>query len=96
MTRPMQPQKYARDPDYGKPPRWGALYRKHCPRDTDPCSRHAKIIADDILRDPKSLVRRMLIDAGYEPDHWARAIERTVVNLWELRAKHPSTPREGE
>jgi hypothetical protein len=78
-------ERYARDPDYGKPPNWKKLYREHCPERTDPWSRHARMIAEDILRDPKSPVRRMLIDAGYEPDHWASAIEVTVQNLWEAR-----------
>ncbi len=77
--------KYARDPDYGKPPRWGKVYGRHFPADTDGCSRHTKLIADQILRDPKSPVRRMLIDAGYEPDHWAQSLELTVTMLWELR-----------
>lgn len=77
--------KYARDPDYGKPPNWSKLYREHCPQRTDPWSRHAKIIASDILRNTRSPVRRLLIDAGYEPDHWAESIEVTVKNLWETR-----------
>ena len=77
--------KYARDPDYGRPPQWRKLYAKHCPRNTDPWSRHARLIAEEILRDPRSPVRRLLIDAGYEPDHWASAIEVTVKNLWEAR-----------
>lgn len=79
--------RYKRDPDYGKPPAWSKLYDKHCPRDTDGCSRHAKMIAQVILRDPTSPVRRMLIDAGYEPDHWAQSIELTVKSLWEARAR---------
>lgn len=79
--------KYARNPDYGKPPQWGRLYGKHFPRDTDGCSRHVKIIANDILRAPESPVRRLLIDAGYEPDHWAHSMEVTIKLLWEARAE---------
>lgn len=78
-------ERYARDPNYGKPPNWAKLYREHCPERTDPYSRHARMIAEDILRNPRSPVRRMLIDAGYEPDHWASSIEATVQNLWEAR-----------
>ncbi|GAA0730051.1 hypothetical protein [Sphingomonas japonica] len=78
---------YAHDPDYGKPPRWSKLYVKHFPAHTDGCSRHAKVIAHDILRSKRSTVRRMLIDAGYEPDHWAQSLEITVVMLWEARAE---------
>lgn len=77
--------KYARDPDYGKPPLWSRLYDKHFPDNTCPSSRHTKSVAQDILRDTRSPVRRMLIDAGYEPDHWARSLEQTVIMLWEAR-----------
>lgn len=62
--------RYARDPSYPKPPNWAALYRKHCPHNTDGSSRHVKMLAED-LRDPKSEIRRRLIDDGREPDHWA-------------------------
>jgi len=79
--------RYARDPIYGKPPAWGRLYDKFFPFFTDPWSRHAKLIADQILRDPRSDVRLLLIDNGYEPDHWASAIEVTVKDLWTVRAK---------
>lgn len=81
----MKCDKYAVDPDYGSPPDWPALYGLYCPTHTDPSSRHVRIISE-ILRDPKSPVRRLLIDAGYEPDHWARSMETTVKLLWEARA----------
>jgi len=77
--------RYARDPAYGKPPRWSSLYRRFFPTHTDGCSRHVVIIAEDILRDPKSPVRRWLIDQGYEPDHWASSMEATVRALWAAR-----------
>lgn len=83
----MAGSKYARDPDYGKSPSWGRLYNKHFPHHTDGCSRHTKTIAQDVLRDTRSPVRRMLIDAGYEPDHWAQSLEITVRMLWEARAE---------
>lgn len=79
---------YERDESYGKPPRWGREYGKHFPRDTCGASRHVRLIADEILRNPKSEVRRMLIDAGYEPDHWASSLESTVLSLWRLRAEN--------
>ena len=79
--------KYARNPDYGAPPKWGKLYDKYFPDHTDGSSRHTKIIAQDILRDTRSPVRRILIDAGYEPDHWAQSLETTVQMLWEARVK---------
>lgn len=78
--------KYARDPDCGKPPRWGRLYARFCPKHTDGCSRHVKVISEG-LRDVRSPLRRLLIDAGYEPDHWAESMELTVTMLWETRAK---------
>lgn len=81
------PDKYKRDLIYGRAMSWGPLYQKHFPHNTDPASRHTRIIASDILRDVHSPVRRLLIDAGYEPDHWASSIETTVECLWEARAK---------
>ena len=83
----MSKSKYARDPEYPKPPRWGRLYDRHFPENTDPCSRHVKVIAQDILRSMTSPVRKMLIDAGYEPDHWAHSMEITVQQLWKTRAE---------
>lgn len=82
----MSAKKYARDPDYGKPPKWRALYDKYCPEHTDGCSRHARIICEEILRSPKSPIRQWLIDSGYEPDHWASSIEVTIEALWKERA----------
>lgn len=73
-----------RDPSYGKPPRWGELYRRHFPHRTDPTSRHASLIART-LRDTTSTLRRLLADAGYEPDHIASGIEGTVTMLWQAR-----------
>jgi len=90
---PKTPDRYKRDPDYGRAMAWGPLYAKHFPHETDPCSRHVRIIAEDILRDVNSPVRRMLIDAGYEPDHWAQSMELTVRELWRERAKN-SKPSE--
>jgi hypothetical protein len=83
----MPDTKYARDPDYGTPVRWSREYAKHFPLRTDGCSRHVKIIAHDCLRNINSPVRRLLIDAGYEPDHWAQSMELTVKMLWEARAE---------
>lgn len=83
----MADAKYARDPDYGPPPKWSALYAKFFPTNTCPASRHTRIIAHDILRLVNSPVRRLLIDAGYEPDHWASSIEVTVIELWKARAR---------
>lgn len=86
LERVMPNSKYARDKVYGKPPKWGQLYGAFFPEHTDGCSRHAVMIADEILRAPKSPVRRWLIDNGYEPDHWASSIEATVEGLWRERA----------
>jgi hypothetical protein len=74
-----------RDPAYGKPPLWGRLYAKHFPEHTDPSSRHVKVIAES-LRRTDSPLRKLLHDAGYEPDHMARSMEATVEMLWEMRA----------
>jgi len=79
--------RYSRDPIYGSPPRWDRLYAQYCPQHTDPWSRHCRIIAEEILRSPKSPVRQWLIDQGYEPDHWASSIEATVKTLWKTRKK---------
>ncbi|MBK9496680.1 MAG: hypothetical protein IPO08_19700 [Xanthomonadales bacterium] len=83
----MAKSKYARDPDYGQPVKWAREYDKHFPDNTDGCSRHTKMIAHENLRAINSPVRRMLIDAGYEPDHWAQSMELTVTMLWEARAE---------
>lgn len=77
--------RYNRDPHYGRQPAWGRLYARHFPLDTGSYSRHVKMISQDILRDRNSPVRKMLIDAGYEPDHWAQSMEITVRDLWRLR-----------
>ena len=87
MTRQLSPKAIPRDPDYGKPPRWGRLYAKHFPLDTCGTSRHVKMISE-WLRDTKSPLRKVLADAGYEPDHMARSMENTVKFLWEERAKN--------
>lgn len=76
--------KFPRDPIYGRPPRWGRLYAKHFPHNTDGASRHVRLIADD-LRDVRSPLRALLAEAGYEPDHMARSMEVTVKALWETR-----------
>jgi len=81
-----KPTRYARDPDFGKPPRWGALYSRRFPYHTDGASRHVVMLASD-LRDISSLIRHMMIDAGYQPDHWASSMEATVQALWEARAR---------
>jgi hypothetical protein len=83
---PRVPDRYKRNREHGKAMAWGPLYDRHFPRDTDACSRHTKIVAES-LRDVHSPVRRMLIDAGYEPDHWAASLELTVKMLWQERAK---------
>jgi hypothetical protein len=76
---------------YGKKPRWGALYRKHFPDHTDGASRHVKCISEQ-LRDKKDPLRKLLMDAGYEPDHMARSMETTVIALWTLRDEHQPQP----
>lgn len=76
----------ARDQHCGTPPRWSRLYAKHCPHNTDGASRHVKVISES-LRGLRSPVRRLLDDAGYEPDHWAFSMETTVKALWEARAE---------
>jgi hypothetical protein len=75
-----------RDQTYGQPMRWGPLYKRHFPHRTDATSRHVGLIAS-ALRDVRSPLRRLLSDAGYEPDHWAESMEITVKMLWEAREK---------
>lgn len=91
----MAKSKYARSPDHGKPPRWSSLYDRYCPEHTDPWSRHVKVISEN-LRNTKSEIRKILIDAGYDPDHWAHSMEVTVTRLWQERAVAvgPTTPTE--
>lgn len=67
-----------------KPPRWDRLYARHFPVDTDGYSRHVRLIATD-LRSKRSPLRKLLADAGYEPDHLAESMEQTVVMLWRTR-----------
>ena len=66
------------------PPRWGRLYERHCPEDTDPASRHVKMIAQG-LRMKRSPIRAALAD--FDPDHMAGSLEATVVALWRARAR---------
>lgn len=80
----MTKKRIPRDPEYGKPPRWGRLYAKYFPMHTDPFSRHVGMISER-LRDTSSDLRRVLYDAGYEPDHMARSMEITVEMLWKTR-----------
>lgn len=76
--------KYRRDTrTYPRPDHWRKLPDGTHPQ-TCPASRHAAMICDE-LRDAKSPVRQLLIDAGYEPDHWAGSIESAVQSLWEAR-----------
>jgi len=78
------PEKYKRDRAYPRPKGWGDFYGEFFPKKTCPASRHTYMICD-WLRDPHSEIRRTLIDAGYEPDHWASSIEVTVECLWKAR-----------
>ncbi len=87
--------KYGRDPNYGNPPRWDRLYRRFFPANTCGASRHVKVIAEG-LRGVRSPLRKLLIDAGYEPDHMAASMESTVKSLWEARAALSDTPADME
>lgn len=78
--------RYSRDPFLPRPPRWGRIYDHHFPNDTDSASRHVKVIAQR-LRDTRDPLRRLLIDAGYQPDHMAASMETTVKALWALRRR---------
>lgn len=79
-------KRYPRDPAYGKPPNWSKLYRDHFPDFTDPYSRHVAMIAQ-AMRDPRSPLRAALVEAGYEPDHYALSMEVTVSGLWKARKR---------
>lgn len=72
-----------RDPDYGKPPRWGRAYAKFFPEFTDGCSRHVRLCADE-LRWVRSPLRQAVSD-WWEPDHVAQSLEVTVLALWQAR-----------
>lgn len=74
---------YKRDKAYGKRPK-GWCKDRGFPHRTCPSSRHTAMIADS-LRDFKSPIRRLLIDAGYEPDHMASSIEVTCMSVWKHR-----------
>jgi hypothetical protein len=87
--------KYRRDTSYGRRPQWGRLYGRYFPKHTDGASRHTRMIADD-LADPKSPIRRMLIDAGYEVDHWVSSLDATVQALWETRERLWKADPKGE
>lgn len=70
--------------DYPRPRHWRSPETAIKPLKTCPVSRHTAMIADE-LRDPKSPIRKLMIEAGYEPDHWASSLEVTVMTLWEAR-----------
>jgi len=65
-------------------PRWSKVYEKHCPHDTDPASRHVKMIAE-ALRGKRSPLRAAVM--AYDPDHLASSLETTVLELWRARAR---------
>ena len=64
------------------PPRWDRIYAKFFPEFTDPTSRFARLIADYFRK--TAAVRNAIFDYD-DPDRLARAIEDTVVMLWEAR-----------
>jgi hypothetical protein len=74
---------YRRDPDHPRERGWSRRDNAF-PSRTCPASRHAALIADS-LRDFHSPLRRLLIDAGYEPDHMASSIESTCLSVWRHR-----------
>ena len=77
-------KRYARNfKDYPRPDHWRKLPDGGHPK-TCPATRHAAMICDS-FRDARSPIRKLLIDAGYEPDHWAGSIECVVQSLWEAR-----------
>jgi hypothetical protein len=77
-------KRYARNVrDYPRPVNWRRLPDGGYPK-TCPASRHAAMVCDS-FRDARSPVRKLLIDAGYDPDHWAGSIESAVQSLWEAR-----------
>lgn len=79
-------KRYPRDPAYGNPPRWSRLYDRYFPNHTDGASRHTKCIAE-MMRNPLSPFRALIVEAGYEPDHMASSMEVTVQMLWKARAE---------
>jgi hypothetical protein len=74
-------------PSPPKKPNWGKLYERHFPDNTDGASRHVICISED-LRSKRSRVRKLLIEHGYDPDHWAQSMETTVIKLWAIQEKH--------
>jgi hypothetical protein len=83
-AKPSIPSAYRRDRAYGPARNWDKFYDECVPLKTCPASRHTRMITES-LRDPRSPMRRLLIDAGYEPDHLAGSIEVTLACLWEAR-----------
>lgn len=83
-AKPSIPNAYRRDRAYGAATNWDRFYDACEPLKTCPASRHTRMITEE-LRDTQSLLRRTLIDAGFEPDHMASSIEVTLKSLWEAR-----------
>lgn len=67
--------------------RWDRLYAKHCPHRTDPTSRFAKVISENLASRQKGSAGELLKREGWEADRWAGAIAHTVKMLWEARAE---------
>ena len=81
----MAPNRYRRRTrEYPHPDGWEKRMPDGSWPKTCPASRHARMICEG-LRDPKSPYRKLLIDGGFEPDHWASSIEVVVQCLWEAR-----------
>ena len=66
---------------YPKAPRWAREYARYCPEHTDGASRHVKVISGWLRKDKD--LRGLL--AGYDLDHWASTMEKTVLALWRAR-----------
>lgn len=67
---------------YGPPPRWSREYDRYCPKHTCPASRHVKMITENLRSGP---LGKVVDAAGYEADHHASSMERTVLALWRSR-----------
>lgn len=69
------------------------MYDRHFPADTCGMSRQAMLVSNEMRKSvsrPRETIkplRDVLLDGGYDADHYAAMLETTVMSLWRAREK---------